>query len=61
MDLGSLIKPSGMLAYSFIVLAIASAVLKMQLKVKWLTLKWHMWFGIAAFMFATLHVILVAF
>lgn len=59
MEISELIEPSGMLAYIFIVLAVAAALLKLRFKVSWLTMKWHMWLGAIAFVFATIHVVII--
>lgn len=59
MELSEFIEPSGMLAYFFIILAIAAALLKLKFRVSWLTMKWHMGLGLIAFVFATIHVLII--
>jgi len=55
MKIYNLLAPLGILAYSSLAVAFLTGVLKFYFRVKWVNFKWHVWAGILAIIFATLH------
>lgn len=55
MKMYALLAPLGVLAYLSLAIAFLTGILKFYFKVKWINFKWHIWAGILAIAFATLH------
>lgn len=55
MKISQLLGPLGAAAYISLVIAFLTGFLKFKFHVKWINMKWHMWAGILAITFASLH------
>ncbi len=54
-----LVEISGILAFISFILAITTGVMKFKFHIKWVNMKWHIWFAILGLIFATTHVVLI--
>ena len=59
MNIAKAMQLLGAAGYIFLSLALLSGILILTHKAEWLKFKWHMRLGIAAFILATLHVVVV--
>ena len=57
MNIGDLLGPLGAAAYTALLIAALTGILKFKFGVRWISFKWHMWAGILAAIFATLHLL----
>jgi hypothetical protein len=55
MKIYELLAPLGIVAYAALAIAFLTWLLKFKFHVKWVNIKWHIWAGILAMIFASLH------
>jgi len=61
MDLRYMIIPLGISTYIALFITIATGLLTFKFHVKWIKMKWHIWFAVLTIILATTHVCLVVF
>jgi len=61
MEIYELTKPIGIASYVFLALAVLTGLLKTKFHIKWITIKLHIYCGILALIFATLHVLIIIY
>jgi hypothetical protein len=55
MKVYELLGPLGIAGYTALIVAFLTGILKFKFHVKWINMKWHVWAGILAMIFASLH------